>query len=101
MSDVSLIGPYQLENLQKNKVGFLFLDLDASRALAHHALLVGSEAVAVDQVLEFVKQRSLGANQPIVLICENGARCLTIAHLLEENSYINVFVVEGGKEALK
>jgi rhodanese-related sulfurtransferase len=35
-----------------------------------------------------------------VLICENGAKSIVVAEDLAQNSFINVFMVEGGTAAL-
>jgi rhodanese-related sulfurtransferase len=99
MSDPVLIGRYQLENLLKNRIGFLFLNL--SESVPGHELLAGSHSLPSSSVLFFIAEQGIKPDAPIVLICETGAISIVVARLLEENSFINVFVVEGGIEGLK
>lgn len=103
-SVVMRIGQYQLENLQKNNVTFLYFDLRApenrdERSIKHF-LLRGSQPVAPERVLEAVQASGVDANAPIVLICENGTKSVEAARVLEQNSYINVFIVLGGTASL-
>ena len=95
--DVVRIGQYQLENLQMNRVHFLYLDLRTDRSEnTGHAYLARSQAVDAGDALAFVLGQNLPKETPIVLICENGSKSLGVALELEANSYINVYVVEGG-----
>ena len=98
------IGQYQLENLQKNRVGFVFFDLRSEEARARegagNALLNGAESIAAESVLSKLLEMNSPKSTPIVLICENGSNSLGVAKRLEDNSYINVFVIEGGSQTL-
>ena len=102
--NVVRIGQYQLENLLKNKIGFAYLDLrdPTIRQIEHmgHPLLAGSQSVAPENAVEYVRALNLPNHAPIVLICENGAKSLGAALELEDNSYINVFIIEGGIKGL-
>jgi rhodanese-related sulfurtransferase len=104
MENVAKIGRYQLENLLKNNIGFVFLDLRSpeSRAMGPQGLhlLAGSVPVELDLVLAHVRGLGCPPHAPIVLICENGTKSVAAARELEQNSYINVFVFEGGTDAL-
>jgi rhodanese-related sulfurtransferase len=94
------IGRYQLENLQRQAVPFLFLDLRASQARGGeargHELLKGSVAVESQEVVAYVKALGVPPSHPIVIICEQGIKSMDAARVLEQNSFMNVFVVEGG-----
>lgn len=96
------IGEYQLQNLIANRVGFLYLDLrNPSGGANDHALLSGSRPCRADLVLVSVHDAGLKPDAPIVLICENGAKSLVAAETLARNSFINVFVVEGGVQGFQ
>jgi rhodanese-related sulfurtransferase len=109
MADVQRIGVYQLENLIRQRVPFLYLDLRSaekrnSEATGHagfQALLHGSVSVAPDGVLAYVTSLGVPVTHPVVLICENGDSAVAAARTLEQNSFINVFVVEGGTQSLR
>ena len=98
------IGQYQLENLLKNRIGFAYLDLrdPKTRESEHlgHPLLAGSHSVAPENAVEYIRGLNLPNHAPIVLICENGSKSLGVALELEDNSYINVFMIEGGIKGL-
>jgi rhodanese-related sulfurtransferase len=104
------ITGYQLQNLQRNRVGFLFLDLSEKpvRAELHSKvdaemvdqLLIGKHSVKASEVLDFLKTQTAKSDSPVVLICETGAISIAVARVLQENSFINVFVIEGGVEGL-
>ena len=94
-----LIGRYQLENLQKNRVGFLFLDV--SERPSSHDLLAGRQSVQASDALAFLAAQGVKPDAPIVLICETGAISVGVAKVFEQNSFINVFVIDGGLEGLK
>lgn len=104
MSSLVRIGQYQLENLQRNRVSFLYLDLQAPENRAtldvQHFLVAGSHSVSPENALKFVMDRGTALDFPIVLICENGSKSVAVAQQLEENSYINVFAIEGGWKSI-
>ncbi len=102
--NVIRIGQYQLENLQRNKIGFVFLDLREPELRARegvgHWLLQGSHPMTAGEAANYVDSLALPPNTPIVLVCENGAKSLGVAMELETKAYINVYIVEGGTSAL-
>lgn len=105
MADVAKIGVYQLQNLIRHQTKFLYFDLRSETERAdgphNHPLLVGTQAVEPDQVLAAVQGYGVDGSFPIVLICENGSKSVAVAETLEQNSFINVFVIEGGVKALE
>ncbi len=103
MTDFIRIGEYQLRNLLHNRVKFLFLDLSVESTVPEFAreLLIGSRKVSASDVMECVRQSGSAFDAPIVLICENGAKSVAAAQELARNSFINVFVVDGGIQALE
>jgi rhodanese-related sulfurtransferase len=98
------IGQYQLENLLRQRIPFLYLDLRkpdvrASEAVGHF-LLSASVAVEPDKVLDYVLSLGLAISHPIVMICETGLKSMDAALELEKNSFVNVYVIEGGTKSL-
>ncbi|MES2856496.1 MAG: rhodanese-like domain-containing protein [Bdellovibrionota bacterium] len=100
MSDFMEIGQYQLENLMKNGVRFSYFDLSDTNATAQHPLLKGSQQIGHDAVVKHIGDLGLSKDAPIVLICQNGTKSLEVARKLSENSYLNVYVIEGGHASL-
>lgn len=96
-TDFLKIGRYQLENLYKNNVRFTYLNLGSE---SDHALMRGSVAVTPDAAVEKIRGMNLPNHAPIVLICENGSKSVSVAKSLGDNGYINVIVVDGGLAAL-
>lgn len=101
--DISFIGGYQLQNLRKNQVKFFFFDLRDEKTRAsvatNHPLLEGSVAVSINDLIDYVKTQELAPNAPIILV-GTGDESITAARSLNEQGYINVYVVEGGASAL-
>lgn len=104
MADVTKIGTYQLQNLIRHQAKFIYFDLRTEAERANepgaHPLLTGSQVVEPEAVVETVKGYGVDGSFPIVLICENGSKSVAVAEELERNSFINVFVVEGGVRSL-
>jgi rhodanese-related sulfurtransferase len=104
MSTVLRIGEYQLQNLLQNRVKFFYMDLRSNEKRASeapgHYLLNDSKAVEPQGVMNALRELQAPADAPIVLICENGAKSMAVAEELAQNSFINVFVIEGGTAAL-
>lgn len=104
MADVIKIGTYQLQNLIRHQAKFVYFDLrteaERSKGPQNHPLLTGSQAMEPSQAVATVKSYGIDASYPIVLICENGSKSVAVAEELEQNSFINVFVVEGGVQSL-
>lgn len=98
MSEVSKIGLFQLENLRRQKVTFSYFDLreEAIEAEGTNGILQGSMKVSARDLLASIQQQGLEPNAPIILICEDGTRTAEAARSLEENGYINVFIIDGG-----
>ncbi len=93
----SKIGEFQFENLLKNPIAFLLLDLRPSDIKPN---ISKAQKVSFDLVLEFVKTHSHEKDQPIVLVCETGTQSEEAAKLLSVEGYINVVVLEGGTRSL-
>ncbi len=103
--EVSYLGFFQFDNLIKNRVQFLLLDLGAditdwykgmlATHLENYRLITNEkEAVAL------VEAKQLPKHFPIVVLCPNGKSSSKVAHILEEMGYTSVFAVEGGVKGL-
>ncbi len=103
MSDVLRIGEYQLRNLLQNRVQFFYINLssDTESETSKHELLQSSRKVSADALSETLRQWGAAPDAPIVLICENGLKSMAAALELAQDSYINVFVFEGGTQSLE
>lgn len=99
MSEIMKIGEYQLRNLIESRTPFLYLDLRTVNE-SDHELLAGSIKINPQDVLATVRAKGVATDGPIILICETGTVSTAAAIELSENSYINVFVIAGGLEAL-
>jgi rhodanese-related sulfurtransferase len=99
VSEPLKIGRYQLENLLRNGVRFQFFDLSED-VTSQHELLTGSRKLRAESALEEINAMNLSKDAPIVLICENSVKSMDVARRLEQNSYLNVYVFEGGRASL-
>ena len=102
--DFMRIGEYQLRNLISNRTQFVYLDLRSPERIAAqapgHFFFTGSIPARSEQVLEIMRDKGYGTSTPVVLICENGSKTVAVAKTLAQNSFLNVFVVEGGADSL-
>ncbi len=104
LSPVLFLGEYQLRNLIKGQVQFLYFDLRGSQTRAKqspdHFYFKNALPVPPDSVVSSVSQLSLAKSHPIVLICEDGEKSMQGARDLEKAGYTNVFVLRGGTDTL-
>jgi rhodanese-related sulfurtransferase len=95
---IAKIGRFQLENLLRNNVRFLYVDLRTSSE--ENQILKSSIRLAPEQVRVHLEGNNIAKDHPVVLICDDGKISLKIALELESNSFRNVFVVDGGYSAI-
>lgn len=102
MSETMTIGRFQLENLLKTGVRFLYFDLrpEGVRAVQTLDLLYGSRAVAPESVLNDLKEKAAPSDAAILLIDEDGSQSPAVAELLEKSGFMNVYVIGGGVAAM-
>jgi rhodanese-related sulfurtransferase len=97
------IGEYQLANLLRNRVKFTFIDLssESERLTRPAGWFEGSiRAPDAEAAVHMVRDAGVPSDGAVVLICGNGVKSVAAAGLLAKQSFINVFVVEGGIESL-
>jgi rhodanese-related sulfurtransferase len=102
-SNIIKIGSYQLENLLKNQLSFVYIDLRKERTTAKERWLKGSialDSLAPEDVATFLKQKTRSPDHPLVLICEDGVNSMRVAAIAESEQYVNIFVVDGGVNSL-
>lgn len=93
------LGEYQLANLIRNQVKFLYLDLRSENARKmdpEDFIFTGATPVTPEQVLEYARRNAPDKAFPVVLICETSEKSMASAQLLEQDAFINVYVLEGG-----
>lgn len=118
MNEFMKVGRYQLENLLRNQIRFLFVDLSKSGQRSAESLFSNavhfdftktrnatSEATRAvqierDRLLEFVQEKAADFSAAILLVCEDGDASEAAADLLAKHNYINVFVLEGGHRSV-
>ncbi len=102
--DVQEIGGFQLENLQLNRVPFLFFALCDPKDLAQHPrkdLLSAAQVAQPQGVRQHLEENKVPLSQPLVLICPDGRRSSQLAWQLEKEGHVNVYVLEGGLKGLE
>lgn len=103
--EVSYIGFFQFDNLIKNRVQFMFLNLGVNiddwytSMFASH--LADSTIHTTDkEALAQVEAKQVPKHFPIVVLCPNGKTSAKLAHDLEAQGYTSVFAIRGGLKAL-
>ncbi len=103
VNSVIQIGRYQLENLTREGVRFLFIDLrtDAERAAGPpETLLAKSMPMTFEQLQENLKLNQIPLDAAILLLDNAGEAAPQAAANLEAQGYKNVYVVRGGAASL-
>lgn len=110
--DVDTVDLWQLKNLQEQRIPFVFLDLGVSVEESRYksfsesqvqelrSLLQTSQKVSPRRALEQLEKVCVSQEQPVVFICQRGQDSLKVARKAYKSGYINVYVIEGGYEAL-
>jgi len=100
VNGVLFLGEYQLRNLIKNQVLFVYIDLRSAETRLREgndpALHAGAHPAGLETAGQVAKTNCLSKEHPIVLLCENGEKSMQVAADLEKQGYTNVFVVRGG-----
>lgn len=104
MSSFFQIGLYQLENLLIARPSFRFLDVRLQprptsvprvQNILAHATIVSSH-----QALNFLRNNDCRADEPIVLLCEDGRLSQSVATSLEAAGFQQIYITEGGLDGL-
>lgn len=96
---------FQLEGLIRNQIPFLLLDLrsktlpTASKKL--EGLLINGEKTDIANAENFLIDKNIAQEHPVVLICDNGKSSKKLAKSLRKKGRVNVYVVNGGAKVLE
>lgn len=100
------INYFQLDNLVRNRVPFLFLNMSGEDLSAGYTSIYkmhvenNQKMVAHDMVLKEFLNPTLSKDTAVVLLCADGAKSAEIAAEFEKNGYTNVYVMDGGYQQL-
>ncbi|MFZ3228810.1 MAG: rhodanese-like domain-containing protein [Pseudobdellovibrio sp.] len=100
------IGFFQFENLVKNRIPFLFLNLTKEDLSLWHTSLYkthlenNQKFVTFETITNDYLNANLSKDTAIVLMCTDGTNSLEIASEFGKNSYTNVYVIDGGYQQL-
>ncbi len=102
----NVIGPFQFENLVKNRISFALLnfgcDLTGLFQPFYQTYLASMQIDAKSaDATKILEEKKISKDGAVVLVCGNGTESEKTAIALEKAGYSNVFVVEGGAEALR
>lgn len=99
------LGEYQLANLIRNQVKFLYLDLRSEEVRKKQSpndfIFGGATPVSPEQVLEYARTNTPDKAFPVVLICETSEKSMASAQVLEQDAFINVYVLDGGTGSIQ
>lgn len=95
------IGRYQLENLVREGIKFLFADLRTpdERALFNDALLAQAQPFTESELRE--KLSATPRDAAILLLCHDGTKTARLATSLELEGFKNVYIVREGIASLQ
>lgn len=99
------ISFYQLDNLIKNRVPFLFFNMSKSildwytsinKTHLENYQILTTEA----QVISILIEKKVSKDYAIVLLCNDGTISLKIEKELQKLTYTNVYVIDGGYQQI-
>lgn len=105
-NNTTLIGHFQFDNLIKNRVNFLIVNIDVNVAELYEGIEkshIEKSSLHANQgeALQKILQNPMPKHNGITVICKDGKISQHIANELEKNNYTNVFVVKNGLNGLK
>ncbi len=101
------IGSFQFDNLIRNQIPFLLLNLEGDLTGLYKISVYQSyvERVAVnvtlDSALAALEERHHPQQEAILVICDNGQEAPKLVDQLEAKGYMNVYFVRGGVAELR
>ena len=102
---INNIGFFQLDNLIKNRIPFLLLNMGPS--ISDWYMSLYKEHITKNQILGtrqdlmlLLESKKLSADAALILLCNNGLTSLEIHSELEQKGYTNVYVIHGGYQQL-
>lgn len=92
------IGRYQLENLVREGVRFIFADLRSAeeRSAYTDPLLVSAMPLTAADLQTNLTLNQVPADSPILLLSQDGMQAAQVATELEGAGFKNVYIVRGG-----
>jgi len=104
MNSFFQLGLYQLENLLMARPSFKFLDVRLQpRAVSIprvQNILANATVVTSSQALTYLRNTDSRADDPIVLLCEDGRLSHSVAVQLEAAGFRQSYITEGGLDGL-
>ena len=100
------IGFFQFDNLIRNRIPFLFLNMTSEDLSAGYTSIYKTHIennhrlTQPENVLKDYLNPGLSKDTAIVLMCLDGAKSSQIATEFEKNGYTNVYVIDGGHQQL-
>lgn len=103
--NVNEIGYFQFENLIKNRIPFLLLNLGVDftnffQGLDQKHLESVEIQTTKDTVIEDILKRDLNRNHAVVLVCEKGLDSGPLVAAIENLGFMNVYSICGGFKRL-
>ena len=95
------IGYYQFDNLIRNRIPFLLLNLgqDVSawyESIFKQHLETQQRRVDDSEIDALLKMEKIPKEFPILLLCQNGRVSSKVSETLTKQGYSNVYLIDGG-----
>ena len=105
--NLNSIGYFQFDNLIKNRIPFLLINLTEnplkiySQNLYQQHLTKVEVLTSVSLVFSELEKRVHPKHEALLVLCHDGEQSQDLVKELEQKGYLNVFYVEGGLKNLK
>ncbi|MFN8847033.1 MAG: rhodanese-like domain-containing protein [Bdellovibrionales bacterium] len=104
--NLNSIGFFQFDNLIKNRIPFVLINLTQkpvkiySQSLYQQHLTQVEVMTTTTEVLPNLNTRQHPKHEALLVLCEDGSHSPALVQELEQSGYLNVFYVEGGLSSL-
>lgn len=105
MTSLLEIGEFQFENLVRNRIPFVLLNLGVDVGGLYLSFLqsqMESQMIMTtpENALKDFSAKHSSKDTAVVVICEDGGRSRPVAEKLVENGFHNVYFLAGGRKSL-
>ena len=97
--DFRNIDPMFLDEYLQKRSDLFLVDVREPFELFAFGAIPGVKNIPIKQVFQRLEEFPPDKSQPIVVVCQTGARSQEVSHLLSRQGYTSVFNLEGGTSA--
>jgi rhodanese-related sulfurtransferase len=106
MSNLNEIAFFQFDNLIRNRIPFVMLNLTTQTPAIYTSRLYQQHLETIElktdlnKAIDQLKERRHPQHEAILVLCEDGIQSQSLVETLEKEGYLNVYFVKDGVKTL-